>query len=78
MGIQKQIKVHGENFEAALFRVEATYEDGVPLTLTVIRDDTRCELSDDPSRNQFMFAWVKAGMLQPGAFNPVGDEHKEE
>lgn len=75
MDMPKQIKVHGETYVPAVFRVEATYEDGVPETLTVIRPETRCELSDDLSRNQFIVGWVAPKMLQPGACTPVGDEH---
>lgn len=43
---------------ATVFRIESRYEDGTPENLTLIKDDTVVELSEDPSKNHFLVGYV--------------------
>lgn len=48
-----------------LFRIESTFEDGVPEVLRLVRPEQHVELSSDVRQNQFFTAYVPAHMLKP-------------
>jgi len=47
-----------------MMRIEDKYECGTPLDLTLITDETMVELSDDPTKNEFIVAYVSEKMLK--------------
>ena len=64
MSVPKRIKIGGKAYRAVMMRIEDKYECGTPLDLTLITDETMVELSDDPTKNEFIVAYVSEKMLK--------------
>ena len=55
--------IGSEMYAITLFRVESRDERGRPEELTLITEDRIVELSEDPSKNQFIFAYIREAEL---------------
>jgi len=53
-----------ENLRMVVARVHSVYPDGHPESVTFLRQEAVCELSEDPRHNNFVLVWAPESALQ--------------